>query len=141
LTFLSFEPIVSVPMNAKWPAHFPGGCPPHDAGFAGGLVYRIVANKPPRPEEFLSAYERNPTKYMEDCRARGLSVQRDGSELQKLLRTVPAMKKLGKYVAGAVLEPLHGELKPTPSGRSKSHCTWWVANGTEPWMLFRVVET
>jgi len=139
LTFRSFEPIVSVPVNTKWPTHFPGGCPPSDAASARGLVYRIVANTPPRPEEFLSAYERNPTKYTEDCKARGLSVHSDRTELQRLLRTVPAMKNLGKYVASAILEPPHGELKPTPTGNSKSHCTWWVSSGTEPWTLFRIV--
>ena len=128
-------------MDSQWPAHFPSGCPPIEAVAASGMVYRIVANAPPQAKEFRSVYEKNPSKYAADCRARGLSVHKDRTELQKLLRTVPAMKKLGEHIASAALEAAHGKLKATPSGRGKSHCTWWVTTGIEPCTLFSIVES
>ena len=129
----------------KWRSHLPNNCPPNAAEIASGEVYRFIDNEheEPSPEDFLSWRELNPKAdcptSLTECQACGLSVIRSIEDVHKAPKKVPALRKM-KPALGILTAEL-GRIQNTPSNRcGQSHHTWWVANNTEPWKVFSIVE-
>src|SRR5574340_731706 len=112
-----------------WPAHFPIQCPPDHATGLHGTVYRFINGPHPTEWDFLSHYERAPTKLWGDaCKARGLSVVRTLEDCEIMREGVPALRK--KRIAVADISIPVGVVANTPSKTCVGHCTWW--RGADP---------
>ena len=130
----------------NWPNYYPDRCPPSDAPNADGVVFRLVANVPPKASDFEPIVVEQPHRDYSNCpcQACGVSVhrQREDSDalLQSLGRRVAAFR--GKRVATGTLNPEVGLLKATPSAKKigKSHHTWWIPRGVDPSPLFVVAN-
>ncbi|MEM6500476.1 MAG: hypothetical protein AAF685_01400 [Cyanobacteria bacterium P01_C01_bin.89] len=110
----------------EWKSHLPVNCPPPEADFYTGTIYRLL--KPPIAEKsFLSLRERNPHKEYKDpkveCLAGGLSIHLDKQDALNLKRRIPKFKKF--KVGQATLNSGVGKLLSTPSKNEPSHCTLW----------------
>lgn len=117
-----------------WPAYFPEHCPPGLAKLAAGVVYRIVSNSPPGPDDFVPVALKTPHRDFgpEDyCRACGLSVHSDIEASKKTLRRYP---RLGTMIAEGVLTEQMGVVV----GGRHHHITWWV-QGADSHQRFDVV--
>jgi hypothetical protein len=123
-----------------WPLFFPLGCPPEESHPATGTVYRLVDSNPPGSRDFLSHRERWPKRKFNEseCIVCGVSVYTDKIDIERLRRTVPAMRS--KLVALGVLNPALGSIQRTPRATGVSHVTWWIPEGSQPWILFRCVS-
>jgi hypothetical protein len=122
-----------------FPTDWEGACPPADAAAGGGIVYRIVATKPPTDSDFLSFAEegrqlRRPTPC--PCMPYGLSVFPERADAVWMSRSLP---RLGKYIAKGTLGSAEGCCKLTP-GQRPSHTTWWPSCECTRIGLFTEVE-
>ncbi len=110
-----------------WPPHFPNQCPPADATDASGKLFRLIKENPATEFDFLSYFERFPSKPNHDeCKSRGLSVCKTVEDLKELQKAVPALRD--RVIAEANLATGMGLLKNTPSKNCTGHCTWWRAH-------------
>ena len=123
--------------TVNWPAFFPPGCPPPEAKDAQAEVFRLVSANPPTASDFECWAQRNPKKYMGDCKASGLSVFTAKADALRLVRRVPGMS--GKLIALASLRQGAGKLMHTPSSGASSHHTWWTPAGFDHAAAFKVV--
>ena len=122
-----------------WPQHFPENCPPSESQPADGVFYRYVNKNTITARDFVSHLERNLAQSYDDiCIAAGLSVYKDINDAKRLAQRVPAFRK--KKLAKGNLTPEMGNSLPTPSQTAKSHHTWWLSIGSEPWTVFQVLE-
>lgn len=121
----------------RFPDNWPENCPPEDADDAAGIVYRIVKNVPPLPEDLATHFETNRLRNAPACLRCGLSVFREVRDVvhQRLL-----LPKLGEFIASADLKPEHGKAKLTP-GTQPTHTTWWAYEGVQRANLFVVMAT
>ena len=116
-----------------WPAHLPNDCPPDDAEPAAGQVFRLVDGKPSE-DDFKSHYELDPERAWTDlCLACGLSVFADVTDADKARNRFPALRS--RAIAHATLDGTIGVMKPTGK---RSHRTWWLPGGCQPWLVFQV---
>lgn len=117
--------------------HFPPNCPPESADDASGIVYRLVSNQPPTPEDFSTHAERRAAPNADPCDRCGLSVyrvQQDAINQYRLIVSRHGVNgtRIGKLVARLALESRHGRLMPTPNKHLRdSHHTWWPFSGTD----------
>ena len=123
-----------------WPAHFPANCPPTSGRPAAGEVYRFVEGAEPEAEDFRSYKELHPEEDFgaAECKSCGVSVYTAISDLELLARKIPAYRT--KPVARGALTADLGVTLPTPSRERRSHVTWWIPLGVEPWKAFRVIS-
>ena len=102
----------------------PEDCPPADAEEIVGprIVYRMVWNDPPVDDDFRSQRAENPSgKFnVSECRARGVSVFVERSDLEKRLKR-PKFK--GGQVCKVTLDKGAGRIQHTAD--NSSHHTWW----------------
>ena len=127
----------------EWPHFYPVNCPPTEAEPASGKVYRLVRTDPPQAEGFKSLFEENPRRFRNEpnitiCIACGLSVHTDPQDSERLKNRVRKFKN--RQVAEGELNPTFGMIQHTPSSRFKSHHTWWIPIGAEPWVVFNIVN-
>ena len=122
----------------QWPDFYPENCPPAEAKPASGTVYRLVKHNPPRLEDFLSTWEEFPGRFPEPTiKISGTSVHRDLQDSERLKNRIGHLRN--RKIAKGKLNPTLGMIQHTPS-REKSHHTWWIPIGTEPWFVFRVIS-
>jgi hypothetical protein len=117
-------------------------CPPQSSFPPDGLVvYSLVKGDIPMPDDFQSVRGRNPGKKFpeadKECRARGLSVSTNPSDMDVLRRLSRGFRE-GR-MARAVLRAPHGLVMRTqgPSDMLEHH-TWWTAPSVAPHTLFEV---
>ena len=122
----------------EWPDFYPENCPPAEAKPASGTFYRLVKHNPPQAEDFLSTWEEFPGRFPEPTiKNSGVSVYTDPQDIERLKKRVRQLK--GRKTAEGELNPMHGLIQST-EGKEKSHHTWWIPIGAEPWLVFKVVS-
>ena len=122
----------------EWPDFYPENCPPAEAKPASGTFYRLVKHNPPQAEDFLSTWEEFPGRFPEPTiKNSGVSVYTDPQAIERLKKRVRQLK--GRKTAEGELNPMHGLIQST-EGKEKSHHTWWIPIGAEPWLVFKVVS-
>jgi hypothetical protein len=127
----------------EWPSFYPTNCPSAGAEPASGTVYRLVRNDPAQPEDFKTPFEENPRRFnnkpsIKNC---GLSVHtdmQDSEQLKTVMKMVPRFKDT--QIAEGELNPTLGMIQHTPSSEYRSHRSWWVPIGAEPWVVFKIVS-
>jgi hypothetical protein len=128
----------------KWPDFYPANCPPAEAESASGTVYRLVNHDPAQEEDFKTPFEENPRrfKYTPGIKNCALSVQtdiQDSEQLKKaMMKMVPRFKN--SQIAKGELNPTLGLIQHTPSSKYRSHHSWWVPIGAEPWVVFKIIS-
>ena len=128
----------------NWPTDFPDDCPPEQASPADGTFYRIVADDPPKPADFISVFHLNPYHAMREirrgsrteCDTKGLSVYMDKIDALGCARQFP---KIGKMIASVALTPVAGKVLDT-DGLFRSHHTWWKVSDFDPTGIAQVVD-
>ena len=65
------------------------------------------------------------------------SVYTDPQDIERLKKRIRQLK--GRKTAEGELDPRHGLIQST-EGKEKSHHTWWIPIGAEPWLVFKVVS-
>lgn len=118
-----------------FPAACPDGCPPEEAAFPNGEVFRIVKCDPPAPTDFESHRERGIERGV-PCIACGLSVFANKADAQHYRDKYPA---LGSFIAQAALNSTHGRWLPSQKA-TNSHITWWPFRHLARNAIFRVVQ-
>lgn len=122
----------------EWPDFYPENCPPPEAEPAAGTVYRLVRNDPPQSKDFLSTWEEFPGRFPEPTiQISGASVYTDPQDIERLKNRVRHLRN--RKTAKGELNSTLGFIQQT-KGREKSHHTWWIPIGTEPWLVFRVIS-
>jgi hypothetical protein len=101
----------------------PEGCPPVEAAEITNtqVVFRVVKDRPPVAEDFLSQRALKPTAKFQvsECQARGLSVFTRKQDCANLLRLAHMR---GRQIAKVILEAGAGRIQQTGQ---PSHHTWW----------------
>ena len=123
----------------EWPHFYPENCPPAEARLASGKVYRLVRRDPPQAEDFKPLFEENPQRFRNEpstkiCIACGLSVHTNLQDSERLRKRVRKFKN--RQIAEGELHPTFGMMQHSPSSNFKSHHTWWLPIGAEPWGVF-----
>lgn len=112
----------------EWPAFYPPDCPPKDANEFSGSFFRFVENDPPNGSDFLPMIIQNPNKkYTPLCKACGISLFKNETDLNILMRRIPAYRN--KKIAHGTLNQNCGRGKHTPNQFYQSHYTWWIPDG------------
>lgn len=126
----------------SYPDFFPENCPPSESNAASGEFFRFInkANTSPQEDDFLPWIKEFPSRqyYVTKCQACGTSVFPSLDAINNMLDEVPGLRK--KKVARGVLNGDLGKIKNTPSQQEKSHHTWWIPKGSEPWKLFEIID-
>ena len=130
-------------IELEWPDYYPENCPPAEAKPTSGTVYRLVVHDPAQEEDFKTSFEENPRRFNNkpDIKNCGLSVQtdiQDSEQLKKAMKMVPRFKN--SQIAEGELNPTLGLIQHTPSSEYKSHHSWWVPIGAEPWVVFKIIS-
>ena len=113
-------------------------CPPEEAELASGTVYRLVRHDPPQAEDFLSTWEEFPGRFPEpDIRISGASVYTNPKDIPRLKNRIGHLRN--RKTTKGELNPTLGRVQHTPS-IEKSHHTWWIPVGAEPWLVFEVIS-
>ena len=122
----------------EWPDFYPGNCPPPEAEPASGTVYRLVRHDPPQVEDFKSTWEEFPGRFPEPTiKNSGVSVYTDPQDIERLKKRIPQLSN--RKTAKGELNPTLGVIQHTLSFE-KSHHTWWIPIGAEPWLVFKVLS-
>ena len=127
----------------EWPHFYPVNCPPPEAEPASGKIYRLVQRDPVQERDFKPLFEENPQRFRNEsntkiCIGCGLSVHTDRQDSEQLKKRVRKFKN--RQIAEGELNPTLGMIQHTPSSRFKSHHTWWIPIGAEPWVIFNVIS-
>lgn len=111
---------------SSWPEHYPDQCPPKQAYYHNGELYRFINRSNPVSKDFRSYYDKDPKKDWGEqaCQARGLSVVKCALGVKEMRDAIPALRR--KKVSKATITSSCGMLANTPSSTSQRHCTWWV---------------
>ena len=122
----------------QWPDYYPENCPPKEAEPASGTVYRLVRHNPPQAKDFLSTWEEFPGRFPEPTiKNSGVSVYTDPQDIERLKKRIRQLKD--RKTAEGELNPTLGLIQRT-AGKEKSHHTWWIPIGSEPWLVFKVIN-
>jgi len=122
----------------EWPDFYPENCPPEEAEPASGTVYRLVKHNPPQAEDFLSTWEEFPGRFPKpNTRISGASVYTDLKDIERLKNRIAHLRN--RKTAKGELNPTLGFIQQT-EGKEKSHHTWWIPIGAEPWLIFKVIS-
>lgn len=123
----------------EWPHFYPVNCPPEEAKPASGKVYRLVQHNPAQAKDFQTPWEEYPGRFEEPTTINcGVSVHTDLQDSERLKNVVRKFKN--RQIAEGELNPTLGMIQHTPSSRFKSHYTWWIPIGAEPWVIFNIVN-
>jgi len=117
-----------------WFENLPENCPPDDViKPINFLCFRLAVQSPPSKEDYFSLRETYPEKkfYVNECRARSLSVFNEKSECENIQKLPPHR---GKHLVAFRLFPECGVIKKT--GRSNAHFSWWVLTGFLSHLIF-----
>ena len=130
-------------IELEWPDFYPENCPPAGAEPASGTVYRLVVHDPAQEEDFKTPFEENPRRFNNkpDIKNCGLSVHtdiQDSGQLKKAMKMVPKFRN--SQIAEGELNPTLGLIQHTLSSKYKSHHSWWVPIGAEPWVVFKIIS-
>ena len=107
-----------------WHEKLPENCPPEEAESPDGFYYRLVKNKEPISEDFVSLVEEGVSSG-KDCKAFGVSLMGNLEDAKKLTKQ-PRWKKLPIVrIAKIKLNGKSGVILDSPSRGSKSHKEWW----------------
>lgn len=111
---------------SSWPEHYPQQCPPKEAYYHNGDLFRFINRNNPQSRDFKSYYEMSPEKDWGNkaCQARGLSVLKCALGVEEMRDAIPALRR--KKVSKAIISSVDGMLANTPSSSSQRHCSWWV---------------
>lgn len=123
----------------SYPDYFPKDCPPPNCETENRLLYRLCKGSEISSEDFKSYYLLGLT--FNDNRGYGLSMIASLEEARKYLllpKKILNDKKF-KSIAKGYTEN-DGVWKYTASKKIKTHITWWLKNGVEPWKRFEIVE-
>ena len=128
-------------IELEWPDFYPVNCPPVAAEPASGTVYRLVRYDPVRAEDFKTPFEENPGRFNNkpSTKSCGLSIHtdmQDSEQLKMAMKMVPRFKNT--QIAEGKLNPTLGMIQHTPSSKYRSHHSWWVPIGAEPWVVFKM---
>ena len=122
----------------EWPDFYPGNCPPAEAEPASGTVYRLVRHDPPQAEDFKSTWEEFPGRFPEPTiKNSGVSVYTDPQDIERLKKRIRQLTD--RKTAEGELNPTLGFIQGTKAVE-KSHHTWWIPIGAEPWLVFKVLS-
>ena len=122
----------------QWPNFYPENCPPEEAQPASGIVYRLVRHDPPQVDDFLSSWEEFPGRFPKpNIRICGASIYTNPKDIERLKNRIRHLKN--RKTAKGELNPTLGVIQHTPS-IEKSHHTWWIPIGAEPWLVFKVIS-
>lgn len=119
-----------------FPTDWPVGCPSADTHDVEGDVFRIVKNNPVSETDMLTHHETGKLPRADPCMRCGLSLFRDLDDALNQLRLLP---KLGKKIAKAKLEAIHGKACLT-KGQQPTHTTWWPYESVDRAALFVVTQ-
>lgn len=124
----------------EWPDYYPEQCPPKEATFINGSVYRFIGGETPQEKDFVPHFLLSNRIIIGGlCQACGLSVFKTREEIYRFSKRIPAFRR--KRIVHAALDPSMGKILNTPSSHSKDHYTWWMPKHLkEPWRLFQVIE-
>ena len=127
----------------EWPDFYPANCPPMEAEPASDTVYRLVNHDPAQEEDFKTPFEENPKRfnYTPNIKNCALSVHTDSQDIEQLkkaMQMVPRFKN--SQIAEGELNPTLGLIQHTPSSKYRSHHSWWVPIGAEPWVVFKIMS-
>jgi hypothetical protein len=121
----------------EWPDFYPENCPPAEAEPASGTVYRLVRRNPAQAEDFETPWEEYRNQFepptIENC---GLSVHTDPQDSEQLRNRIKKFRR--RQIAEGSLNPTLGVIQRTRS-LEKSHHSWWVPLGAEPWIVFNII--
>jgi hypothetical protein len=122
----------------QWPDFYPENYPPVEAEPASGTVYRLVRHNPAQAEDFKSTWEEFPGRFPEPTiRNSGASVYTDPQDIERLKRRIPQLND--RKTAKGELNPTLGLIQRTEAVE-KSHVTWWIPIGAEPWLVFEGIN-
>lgn len=126
----------------SYPEFFPENCPPPESTLAIGEFYRFVnsIHAAPQKNDFLPWLKEYPDRkyYVTKCQACGTSIFPSLDAVNNMLAKVPALRK--KKIAKGLLNSGFGKIQNTPSQTEKSHYTWWIPEGSEPWRFFQIIN-
>ncbi|RKU24562.1 hypothetical protein C6497_17215 [Candidatus Poribacteria bacterium] len=127
----------------QWPDFYPENCPPEEAEPASGTVYRLVRHDPPQAEDFRTFFQENPNFFEGKptdliCKGHGVSVYTDPEDIKQLKERSKKFKN--RHIAKGELNSTLGVIQNTPSRQLKSHHTWWLPIGMEPWLVFKIIN-
>ena len=92
---------------------------------------------PAQAEDFETPWEEYPGRFPEptitNC---GLSIHTDSQDSEKLKNRIKKFRK--RQIAEGELNPTLGVIQRTPS-LEKSHHSWWIPLGAEPWGVFNII--
>lgn len=122
-----------------YPNWFPKNCPPADCEMRNKLLYRLCKGSNPNPDDFLSYYLLG--KKFSGVNGYGISMLASLEDAKKyfLLPAKVVKDKRFHSIAKGFTED-DGVWKYTHSDRYKSHVTWWLKDGAEPWKRFEIVK-
>lgn len=127
----------------QWKTSLPNSCPPEDADFCHGSVYRLIAGTKPNYKDFESWREKNNGKTcpvtVSECQACGVSVYRHKDDILSLINRIPNFRKNKPSIAEGNLRESDGKILPTPTKNEVSHCTWWLNSEIDPSDNFIVI--
>lgn len=120
----------------KFPSDFPQCCPPSDAHLSDGLVvFRAVANDPPKRKDFFPLRSRSVTSTCDDF---ATSVNTDINDLVEKRKQIPGLRKRYPLVAKGYISICSGVTKEAPTDNDKSHVNWWIKENFDPSLFFNV---
>jgi hypothetical protein len=113
-------------------------CPPNEAQFASGRVWRGVRELPLSEDHFkshaeLKLHNSNP----EDCEHWGLSVWVSEDAVFHARKLFKFMRRW--YIAVGVVDANDGKILPTPNAQQPDHHTFWKFHKHEVAGKFRIV--
>lgn len=107
----------------------PAACPPLDAAYIDGQLYKAINGKQVKDEDFLSFAEQNREGTdVESCQAWGLSVWPTLGAVNHALKTYKFFRK--KRIIKFTVTPSDGCLLSTPSVPQPEHHTFWKYKDT-----------
>ena len=123
----------------SYPDYFPKDCPPPNCQTENKLLYRLCVGNEISPEDFKSYYLMGLS--FNGNLGYGLSMIASLEEARRyfLLPKKIVKDKKFKSIAKGYTEN-DGVWQYTPTNRYKSHITWWLKDGAEPWKRFEIVE-
>jgi hypothetical protein len=113
-------------------------CPPKDAEFVHGVVWRGVKQDPPVEKDFLSHAEQNlPNCDKQNCEHWGLSVWVSEAAVDHARGLHDYVRRW--HIASGKLEPTDGKIMPTPRYEGDTHHTFWKFHGHSVLAKFSIV--
>lgn len=113
-------------------------CPPKEAKFADGTVWRGVRELPLGEKDFLSHAELNmPNCDKKNCEHWGLSVWVSEDDVNYARRLHHHVRRW--HIAAGKLERGDGKITPTPSNKGANHHTFWKFYNHSVLAKFKIV--